>query len=562
MPNFAGAFTSNILGGAVATGMQSLWDDGRPAYYAPTTVVSPIAGAVGVFASGQPSSEAMISCAGAHCSSFSDDYYHRIYLQPPRIEFGNLVIPTTRTVEVWNAFPDPVTIIQLDGDTEGLLLEFFPPARMRGLANIFYEVTATLDGPSFVDTLLTLHFSAGGTRTLAVSYGRVLVMGLLHDWQGGFTERLEWLTDVLTMRDGGEQRVRLRTDPRRAFEFDVLDYGNGGRLDLLMNAWQSRVYAVPVWTDKARLASAIHPGDVVLAVNTTDLDYHPGGLAIVGSGAGATEALEVQSLTEETITLKRPALGNWPAGSWIAPARLGRLPAQQTVTRPTAAISLAKLRFELEDLASPMLVTPSSIQYRGYDTLLQPPNRAEDVSVDYQRLVDVFDHDTGAPAVIDIPNRPFIVRRHQYLLPDRARLTAMRGWLAAHAGRQVPFWIPTWERGLEVAQPFTLDATGILVQARGFSTYYQSMPGRQDVALLHNDGTWFLRRITAFEFVDGNLERMRIDAALGVACVPSDFRIVCFLELARLESDAVEIFFETDQITRVTLAIRSISEAS
>ncbi|OXH93185.1 hypothetical protein CA830_09070 [Burkholderia multivorans] len=85
------------------------------------------------------------------------------------------------------------------------------------------------------------------------------------------------------------------------------------------------------------------------------------------------------------------------------------------------------------------------------------------------------------------------------------------------------------------------------------------MPGRQDVAFLHNDGTWYLRKITAFEFVDGIVERMRIDAALGVACAPSDFQIVCFLELARLESDAVEIFFETDRVARVTLPLRSIN---
>lgn len=559
MPDFAGAFTSAVLGGAAAAGMNALWDNGRPAYYAPTTVVAAIVVAVGVITSGQPSPEALIARAGAHCGAFSDDYYYRIYLQPSRIEFGNLVIPSTKTVEIWNAYPDPVTIFQLDGDTEGLSLGFFPPTRLRGLEDIFYDVTATLDGPSFVDTLLRLHFSAGGTRDLAISYGRVLVMGQLHDWQGGFTERLEWLTDVLTMRDGGEQRVRLRADPRRSFEFDVLEYGNGGQLDLLMNVWQSRVYAVPVWTDKAWLSTAIYPGDTVLAVKTTDLDYHAGGLAIVGSATGATEALEVLSLTADTITLKRPALGNWPAGSWIAPARLGRLPAQQTVTRPTAAISQAKLRFDLEDLASTVTATNSPMRYRGYDTLLRHPNRVEDVSVDYQRLIDLFDHETGTPAVIDIPNRPFIVRRYQFLMPDRADLTALRGWLAARAGRQVPFWVPTWERGLEVAQPFALDATAILVQARGFSTYYQAMPGRQDVAFLHNDGTWFLRRITGFEFVDGVVERMRIDAALGVACTPSDFRIVCFLELARLESDAVEIFFETDRVARVTLPLRSIN---
>src|SRR5574340_37277 len=133
MPDFAGAFTSVILGGAAAAGMNLLWDNGRPAYYAPTTVVVGIRIAVGSIASGQPSPEALIARTGAHCGAFSDDYYYRIYLQPSRIEFGNLVIPATRTVEVWNAYPDPVTIFQLDGDTEGLALGFFPPAKLRGL---------------------------------------------------------------------------------------------------------------------------------------------------------------------------------------------------------------------------------------------------------------------------------------------------------------------------------------------------------------------------------------------------------------------------------------------
>jgi hypothetical protein len=559
MATVAGVFISGILGGAAATGMNLLWDNGRPGYFAPSTVVSPITVSVGTLTSGQPTPEPFITRDGVRCGAFSDDYYYRIYLEPTRIEFGNLVVPTTRTVEVWNAFPDPVTIFQLDGDTDGLDLEFLPPTSLRGLELILYDVTATLDGPSFVDTLLTLYFSQGGTRTIAISYGRVLVMGVLADWKSGFTERLEWLTDVLTMRDGSEQRIRLRVNPRRFFEFDILDYGLGGQLDLLMNVWQSRVYAVPVWTDKAKLAAAISPGATVIPVSTVDLDYHAGGLAVVGITGGATEALEIQSLTASAITLKRPVAGAWPAGAWIAPARLGRLPAQQPVTRPTAAISVAKFRFDIEDLASTVSAIASPIQYRGYDTLLLRPNRVEDISVEYQRMLDVFDVETGTPAVVDAPNRPFIVRRHQYLLRSRAELTAMRGWLATRAGRQVPFWVPTWERGLEIAQPFALDTTAIMVEARGFSTYYQPMPGRQDVAFLFHDGTWVLRQITAFEYVDGVVERMRIDSALGIAAVPADFKLVCFLELARLEADAVEIFFETDQVSRVSLALRSVS---
>lgn len=434
-----------------------------------------------------------------------------------------------------------------------------PPTVMRGLAYVTYDVTATLDGPSFVDTLLTLHFSLGGTRDLAVSYGRVLVLATLHEWRSGFLERLEWLTDVSIARDGSEQRVALRAQPRRSFEFDVLEYGNRGALDLLLNAWQSRVYAVPVWTDKSRLSAPLSAGATSIATSTTDLDYHTGGLVVVGNTAGATEALEILSLTESSLTLKRPVIGNWPAGSWIAPARLARLPASQAVTRPTAAMSQAKLRFDLEDLVLPVTAASSPVQYRGYDTLLRYPNRVEDVTVEYQRLTDVLDYQTGTPIVTDAPNRPFIVRQYEFLLVDRSDITTIRRWLLARGGRQVPVWVPTWERGLEVAAAFTSDATEILVESRGFSTYYAAMPGRQDIAFLHNDGSWMLRQISAFEYVDGVVERMRLNASLGRAGMAEDFKIVCFLELARLDSDAIEIFFETDQVARVSVPLRSVS---
>ncbi len=558
MSTWTGVLIAAPLGAAAALGMNNLWDNGRPEFYAPTTEVTVIEIAVGIQVSGQPSPEAMAVQLGEHAGAFSDDYYHRIYLQPTRIEFGNLVTQSTRTVEVWNAFPDAVTIDVLVGDITGLAVGFEPPQRLRGLEDIFYPVTATLDGPSFVDTALTLHFSQGGERSVAISYGRVLVFGLPPNWAVGLNERIEWLTDVMTMRDGSEQRVRLRTDPRRSFEFEVWEHGTDvGLIDLLLCAWQSRVYAVPVWADRSALTAPLPAGTTQIAIDTAHDDYHDGGLAIVGVGARQTEALEIAAIDSGLITLKRATLQSWPAGAWIAPARLGRLPSRQSITRPAAALSLARLRFDLDDLASTSGVVDAPA-YRGTDVLVRRPNRIEDITAEYLRLVDVFDNDTGLPVVADIPNRPYVVRSHQYLLRDRDDIAAMRAWLYARAGRQVPFWMPTWERNFEIVSPVAIDAVSLLIGSQGFATYFQDLPGRQDIALLHRDGTWYFRHITAFEYAGGVLERIVIDEALGRACQPSDFALCCFLERVRLDSDAVELFFETDSIARLTLAARSV----
>lgn len=482
------------------------------------------------------------------------------YLQPTRITFGNLVTPSTRTVEVWNAFPESIMVSALTGDTAGLEVGFQPPQRMRGLEIVLYPITATLDGPSFVDTVLTLQFSRGGERSIAISYGRVLVFGLAPNWASGITERLEWLTDVLTMRSGDEQRIRLRSDPRRSLEFEVWEHGgDAGLLDLLLCAWQAQVYAVPVWADKQRLVVPTPAGANTMWFNTQVFDYRPGGLAVIGAGSRQTEAVEIEAVTASSITLKRPTTLHWPAGAWLVPARLGRLPSRQPVSRPTAALASARVVFQLEDLVSSLTPAAALVHYRGLEVWLKRPNRIEDVSAEYLRLADMFDNSTGVPEVVDVPDRPFVVRTFQYLLADRAGIRAMREWLDRRAGRHVPFWVPTWERNLEVATPIAADTLSITILAQGFSTYFQDMPGRQDLAFLHRDGTWYCRHITAFEYAGGVVERIVLDEALGRACEPADFALVCFLERVRLESDAVEIFFETDSIARVSLSLRGVS---
>lgn len=560
MPEISGVHIGAPLGAVAPSGANRLWDDGRPEFYAPASDTRLASVRIGTRASGQPTPEAFAPRAGRRAGAFSDDFYHRIYLQPERLDFGNVVTQTTRSVEVWNAYPQAVTIDALDGDLEGLAVGFLPPKRLRALEWVAYPVTATLDGASFVDTLLTLHFSLGGTRTVAISYGRVLVFAFAPNWASGFTERLEWATDLLTLRDGAEQRVRLRTWPRRALAFEVWEHGaDYGHLDLLLAAWQSRAYAVPLWPDKAVLPAPLAAGTREVVVDTAHRDYHTGGLAVIGSGARRTEAVEIETVAADRLTLRRPVAADWPAGSWIVPARLGRLGARQSVTRPTAAFSHARMVFQLDDLAT-TTAPVASPTYRGYEVLVRRPDRSEDVSAQYQRLVDLFDNDTGVPAVTDIPNRPFVVRGFQFLLTDRAEIAAMRAWLDARAGRQVPFWMPTWERNLEVAAPIAIDEIAVLVKDRGFATYFQGLPGRQDVAFLHRDGTWYFRHIQAFEYAGGVVERLVLDEALGRACQPEDFALVCFLELARLEADAVELFFETDSVARVSLAVRSISQ--
>ena len=152
-----------------------------------------------------------------------------------------------------------------------------------------------------------------------------MVFGLKPNWADGWLERLMWATDVLTARDGTEQRVSLRAKPAARWNSRSWSDATMRRCWTLLSAWQSRVYALPIWPDKAFLSAAITAGSTVIPITTTNFEYEADGLLVIGSDSRNTEAAEVLSVASNAVTLKQPLLSNWPAGSFVVPARTARL---------------------------------------------------------------------------------------------------------------------------------------------------------------------------------------------------------------------------------------------
>ena len=145
-----------------------------------------------------------------------------------------------------------------------------------------------------------------------------------------------------TAADGTEQRVSLRAKPRRSLEFSILvGRDDAALLDVLLSAWQSRVYALPIWPDKTFLSATITAGSTVIPITTTNLEYEADGLLVIGSDSRNTEAAEVLSVASNAVTLKQPLLQTWPAGAFVAPARTARLRVTQAVSKVTDAIATA-----------------------------------------------------------------------------------------------------------------------------------------------------------------------------------------------------------------------------
>lgn len=498
---------------------------------------------------------------GAQAGGFGRlDWYDRIHLLPGVLALGNLVQAQERTVEVWNAWLVPKRLASVAGvGTDGLTLTepVAAPTTFGGLESRLYTLSVSLSGPPTIDASYTFTF-AGQAPVLAVTGARVIGFAFRPNWREPLIERLVWLTDVIRRRDGSEQRISLRSIPRREFEYRVtLTDAAAARLDAAVWGWQARVFALPIWTDPSTLAAALPAGSSSVPVDTALRDYAAGTLAALVRDDYTHEIVEVQEVAGGSITLARPTAQAWPAGTHLYPARLARLVAQVRITRPTAAVVEARLSLQVEPLQPLAGISgPAPTTYQGADVYLTAPNRVDDLDDDITRALEIIDPQTGPWAVDDPEGRPDIVRSYRWLLRDRAMISAHKAWLMARGGRLSSAWVPTFSRDMELVAQAGGTATTLVIEDIGYRRFYAQALGRQDIAVRLPSGAWALRRIVGADQVVDGQERIQIDSGLGETVDPGAW--ICLLGLHRLDTDRVELAWHNTEVVDASANLRLV----
>ncbi len=511
--------------------------------------------------------ERKVSQTGAKAQSFIDDWYNHIHVTPSVAALGNLLSNETVPVEIWNAYFTNETMTAQSGGGTGVTLSTLSlPATFYPLQSVILSLGVSTIGPAVVDVVYTFTFSSE-SPTLSVTGTRAVIFSMMPDWSQPIQESLEWKTDIMVSRGGYEQRVQLRQVPRVIYEFLVTAHDNDyAFLDSLIAGWQSRVYSLPIWTDQIYLTAPLAAGGTVITVgDTTGLDMAVGSSIMIATDSinyeGAQILTIVETLGVTTITLVEPVIGSYTSSAFIVPCRNAYMDLENAnADRPTAAVSQIKARFMI--LNNPTIAAvESSTLYESIGVWLQEPDRSENIAVKYQRKAKLIDYQIGTFIVDDIPQRPFAQRAYSYLYGDRADILIFKQWLAYRTGSLVPFLMPTWEENFTVAETINATDTQITVEYGGYTVFMNQLTGREKVGFLHNNGTWYFFDILGFSI--GTLagtELMTISSSFGFICQPTDFQMICYLELVRLDSDRIEISWETNTIANTKFATMSVTQ--
>lgn len=503
--------------------------------------------------------------AGQRCGAFLDDFYYRFHISPRQLDLGNVVSIQTTPVYLWNAFLEPRTLSVINGLDEGLLVsgQPSPPLLFPALKELTWQVSVTPDGQPVLDTTIEWVFDNGSEVGLRITANRIIAWSFAPDWADGVTERLTWATDILQSESAVEQRRAIRLAPRREFEASMYVEGRERQLlDLALFGWGSRVWALPIWHEVQLLGVGASAGALSIPCSTQYLDFRAGGLAMLrGESAFTSETVEIDTLTANSLLLKRATQQTWPAGSRLYPVRSAQLTQQPSLTRLTDTTSSADVQFLIVEPCDWPALMPATL-YRGRPVFETRPDEGEDLTSSYQRLLLTLDSGSAIPLMTDTANRAFPVQAHRWLEMGRAERAALRSFIHAMQGRQKAVWLPTHADDLTLVDIVSSLATTLDIANIGYSRFASAKPGRRDIRIELGDGSVYYRRITGSSELSNDIERISIDATFGRQILPADIVRISWLVLCRLDSDTVEIEHMTDSegLAAAQLVFRGIRD--
>jgi hypothetical protein len=520
----------------------------------------PVAAKVGLVPNGDVVSQLPVSAApraldGTRSPAFSDDWYYRVHIRPQRLDLGNVLQAQTTTVKVWNAFFVPKVLTAISGLSEGLTVQGPTglPATFAALQEQDWLVNVARQGAGRIDAALTWLFTAAAAPVLPVTGTRVVEWPLLPNWSDGMTERLGWNTQVLRSASGAEQRRALRLAPRRSFEASMLVEGRErALLDAMLAGWGARVWAIPVWPDVQLLPIAVGVGADTIQCATQGRDFRAGGLAmLIGDTAFKVESAEVLTVNANSLTLKRALNNAWPVGTRLFPARAAELVQQPSIKRITDRLSSVEVQFMLAEACDWPAALPTTL-YRGAPVFANRPEESEDLTGSWQRLQLELDNSRALPLRTDTAGLGFNAQAHRWMLFGRSEQAAWRSLLYGLRGRQAAMWLPTHAEDLTLQATAGAAASALDVDNAGYSRFLSSAPvGRRDIRIELADGSALHRRITGSTELSADVERLALATPVGVQLVPAgltgaNVSRISYLQLARLDSDDIELHHTTD----------------
>lgn len=372
------------------------------------------------------------------------------------------------------------------------------------------------------------------------------VFSFLANRREPITERLSFLTDVLTSSTGAEQRRSIRPTPRRSFEADFLLTGAARTyFDLFMNKAGGRDMTVPIYWEIVSTPAALTAtvsDSVDFDTEFREWEYHTGYLALLTRGDPRVwEIVEIESVSPTGVVFTGPVTKSWPKGSKLLPLRRAAIEQASELRHLTGGVATATVQFAINGPANWTPAADTAPVYAGLPVFLSEPNWVEDLTTDYSRAQFNLDTGVGLTYQTDPLGRALVGQAHRWFLDGREALAEFKDLLYRHRGRAGAFWLPSFKHDLTLAA--ATSSSDMTIRVADVGLVYTDAPtsGREFIAIKHSAGTTLRQIDSVADGPGAGEEQITLNATIGLDLSPGLAPRISFADTARFDSDEFEI---------------------
>ncbi len=200
------------------------------------------------------------------------------------------------------------------------------------------------------------------------------------------------------------------------------------------------------------------------------------------------------------------------------------------------------------------------MSYLGYDVLELNYNRVGAFEERLRRKFVLLSSKTGRRIADEQGPAPATSRPFTWTAFGRDEMAVMRSFLDARKGRAVPFWLPSFQWDLALAEDIAQNQSGATIR---WVRYKQQMWGttgaRRHLAIWSlGEGVMDYCRITGATDPANNLtETLTLDPVARRDYSRSQ-TVLSFLKLCRLDEDRIEISYPSPQVAEATIRVREL----
>ncbi len=496
-----------------------------------------------------------------YVGSFFASYYNRVHVVPRTMALVDPTIGEANSFFLWNAYLAPVELTGIvEANATGLELSFAAGLQLADLEIKEVFVTVTPAAPVAANATYQFFFDNGSITPFIIDLLRTNL--LLVAPENPVNEKLSWKTDVMTARDGTEQRFGLRQIARQVLTYKVI-YENVEQERQVYEQFFAKgaeAFSVPIWHLPMRLLADAELGATQVEIDTAQYDIRPEDQLYIEHEDGETyEIVRVQQVQSNgtTVSLYTALLASMNTRQRFYRIAVVNLPAKPSLRRGAyqhvesnldlrvvedrdifvgnAATVEVTETLQLRD----RVIAPLVYTLGGVPVINARPLVKSQIEETFDWNFEITDYETG---VVD-----------QYTPRDAAMVLVDRMFHTKYAyqrfffnyvmnymhGQRKPVWLPTWQEELNDR------ITGMVgnIITIGDEQFYANFPAgssHRGLWIRHTAG-WLARRIVAVTRDGEGNSLVEIEPALPIDFPTSPPYQVGFLTLSRLGSDEVDL---------------------